>query len=214
MLIVDSHVHTSQYWAEPIQILLCEMDANAVEKAVLVQLMYCYDNEYLLDCMRRYPGRFAACVVVDVEQESAPAQLEDCVRRGASGLRMKLTAGAPDSLQLAVWRKAEELGLAVSVFGTKEQFASDEFRRIVETFPNLRFVIEHYGRHGQSATDEPPPYPVYRRVLSLADYPNTYMKLGGLSEVCGKPMPFGQPTLFRTFHPSSGWLSRRSGHGA
>ena len=57
-------------------------------------------------------------------------------------------------------------------------------------FPNLTVLIEHYGRPN---LDERPPYPLYRRVLSLANYPNTYMKIGGLNEVCVRLRPFHQP---------------------
>ncbi|MBI2908991.1 MAG: amidohydrolase [Chloroflexi bacterium] len=190
MLIVDTHAHVSPYWYEPVDTLLYEMNVNGVAKTVLVQIHGNYNNDYQLECLRRYPGRFASCVEVDTTREDAPAKLQECATKGASGVRLMATTRSPGSDEFAVWRKADELGLTVSVQGEAADFASDEFRRLVEMFPNLSLAIEHYGHPDR---DERPPFPVYRRLLSLANYPNTYMKIGGLNEVCVRLRPFRQP---------------------
>jgi L-fuconolactonase len=197
LLIVDTHAHASLYWFEPVETLLYEMSVNSVAKAVLTQIIHIHHNDYFFDCLQRYPGRFAACVVVDATKRDGPDKLKECVERGSTGLRLSIKTGSPDSNQLAVWRKAEELRLAVSVAGSEEAFASDEFRRIVETFPDLAIVIEHCGKPGE---DEQTPYPLYSRVLSLARYPNVYMKLGGLGEICKVPA-FGGPNPFSNVPP-------------
>jgi L-fuconolactonase len=71
-----------------------------------------------------------------------------------------------------------------------EETASDDFRRRVESLPDLKIIIEHLGCRKEDAT---PPYNTYRRILALARYPNTFMKVPGLGEICQRPAHFPQP---------------------
>ena len=65
MTIVDTHCHAGLSWFEPIEMLLTQMNANDVDKAVLIQHGGTYDNSYLFECSRRFEGRFAVVVIVD-----------------------------------------------------------------------------------------------------------------------------------------------------
>ena len=78
MVIVDTHCHVSPHWYEPVETLLHQMNSNGVDKAVLIQLgqVRIYDNSYLIECIRRFPGRFAAVGVVDTNTPDAPERLE------------------------------------------------------------------------------------------------------------------------------------------
>ena len=77
MLIVDSHVHIALHIYEPVEILLAQMEHNQVEKTVLVQSSTTVDNTYVIESMRRFPGRFSVVCRVDV----------DSPRLGAMGWR-------------------------------------------------------------------------------------------------------------------------------
>ena len=46
-VIVDSHTHAGTSWFEPVETLIHQMDANGVQKAVLIQHGGMYDNAYL-----------------------------------------------------------------------------------------------------------------------------------------------------------------------
>jgi Tat protein secretion system quality control protein TatD with DNase activity len=59
MLIVDTHVHIAQNTYEPVEMLLTQMAYNGVEKTLIVQSTSTTDNSYVLECMRRFPGRFS-----------------------------------------------------------------------------------------------------------------------------------------------------------
>ena len=83
MLIVDTHCHALPHWFEPVEVLLHQMHANGVEKALLVQVRGQFDNRYLIECVRRFPGQFSPIVVVDTDQPDAPHVLEQWVREGA-----------------------------------------------------------------------------------------------------------------------------------
>ena len=198
MIIVDSHCHALPHWFEPVEVLLHQMDANGVEKAILVQVRGQFDNRYIIECVRRFPARFSALVGVDADRSDAPQLLAQWVGEGAVGVRLEPTTRSPGSEPLAIWRTADELRIPVSVFGSPDEFTSREFEQVLTELPNLRVIIEHLGRIGRNET---PPYARFRKILALARYPNTYIKLHGLGEICPRPMPFPQPMGFANVPP-------------
>ena len=61
-MIVDTHAHASPCWFEPIEVLLFQMNSNGVDKTTLVAMDGQLDekyNRYLVECARRFPGRFS-----------------------------------------------------------------------------------------------------------------------------------------------------------
>jgi predicted TIM-barrel fold metal-dependent hydrolase len=125
--------------------------------------------------MRRFPGRFSVVATVDAHRPDAPERLEEWATQGAKGVR--LNPRDP----LAIWHKAAELRLMVSLRRRVEDTASGDFRGTVESLPDLNIVIDHLGC---TREDTPPPHMMYRRVLALAQYHNTFMKVPGLGEIC------------------------------
>jgi L-fuconolactonase len=199
MAIVDTHCHASPYWYAPVESLLDEMNRSRVDKAVLIQIGGMYDNSYLIECMRRFPGRFSAVGMVDTDRPDAPEQLEAWVKQGVEGIRLSPAERSPGSDAIAIWRKAAELGIVVSAQGSDvESFASPDFEGVIRELPNLKIIIEHLGGGGRDTT---PPYSKYRKVLELAKYPNTFMKVPGFGEICPRPMPFRQPFPFENIPP-------------
>jgi L-fuconolactonase len=194
MVIVDTHCHALPHWFEPVEVLLHQMNVNGVDKALLVQVRGQFDNRYIFECMRRFPGRFSAVVIVDTDRPDAPETLERLVREdGAEGVRLGPTVRSPGRDPLAIWRKAAELGIVVSSLGSSAGFTSAEFVEVVRTFPALPIIVEHLGGIG---ANEAAPYPTLRQILALAQYPNVYMKIHGLGEICPRPIPFPQPMHF------------------
>ena len=184
MRIVDSHCHTSPSWFEPVELLLHQMDSNGVEKAALTQVYGTYDNTYLFECAERFPGRFAVVVLVDTSQPDAIATLERWAAQGAVGVRLRASIRSPGPDPMAIWRKADGLGLVVSSAGSVEELASDEFGELVEGLPDLPITIEHLAG---VAYDAQPPYTTFKKAMGLASYPNTYIKVGGLGEISARP---------------------------
>ena len=60
MIIVDTHCHAGMTKYEPVESLLRHMETSGVAQAVLIQYMGNTDNEYLADCLARFPGQLAA----------------------------------------------------------------------------------------------------------------------------------------------------------
>ena len=191
MMIVDTHCHAGTSWFEPVEMLLHQMNANVVERAVLIQHRGTYDNGYLFECAQRFPGRFAVVAMVDVSSADAPGALEAWSEEGAVGVRLTPTERSPGPDPLSIWRKAAELGLVVSSIGGVDEFASDEFRALVAELPQLTIVVEHLAGVGQGSR---PPYTAFEKALRLADHPNVYLKVGGLGEISERP-----PTLSSDF---------------
>ncbi|MBN1675741.1 MAG: amidohydrolase [Kiritimatiellae bacterium] len=196
MTVCDSHCHVSPYWYEPVESLLFHMDRNGVEQAVLVQYMGQYDNAYQFDCARDNPGRFASVVLVDARKPAAVEELERLAARGAAGVRLRPDTRSPGDDPLAIWRKAEELGLAVSCSGDAGAFAADAFAEVVRAVPKLPIVLEHLGAVN-TPDAEAAPNPLRQRVFALARFPNVYIKFHGLGEICRRTSPVEQPFPFK-----------------
>lgn len=184
MTIVDTHCHAGHNWFEPVELLLFQMNVNNVDRAVLIQHRGTFDNTYLFECANRFPGRFVVVAMVDTSQPDAPSALERWAAQGAVGVRLGPTVRSPGPDPLAIWRKAAELGLVVSSLGDVADFASDDFNNLVAKLTNLPIIVEHLAGIRQGAE---PPYATYKKALALANYPNTYIKVGGLGEISARP---------------------------
>ena len=121
---------------------------------------------------------------MDISQPDAPDTLERWANEGAVGVRLAPMMRSPGPDPLALWRKASELGLLVSSLGGVEGFASDEFSSLVAELPDLPIIVEHMAGVGQNAEA---PYTAFKKAMALANYPNTYLKVGGLGEISARP---------------------------
>lgn len=169
-LIVDSHAHVAENWYEPLETLDALMRRNGVERAVLTQPLGQTDNTYAQSCRRWAPERYATIVLVDPYDDDAVATLGALARDGASGVRLRPGARSPNGDGLDVWRAARDLGLAVSVPGSSEDFASAGFAELVAAFPAVTFVLEHLGGKSTAA-------------FGLARFLNVCLKVPGLGEL-------------------------------
>jgi len=183
MLIVDSHCHASEQFFEPVEVLAYQMERYEVQHAALIQMRGQFDNTYQEECIRRYPGRFTSVVAINVQRNEALVVLEDWVRRGAVGVRLRVADSE------AVWRHAARLGIAVSAQGSAVEFASEHFARLVNDLPNMPIVLEHYAGLHHVAAGSAPGDDVVSRVLGLARYPNIYVKVHGLGEFSERALP-------------------------
>ena len=200
-MIVDGHVHifeanSERYpWnsifgltaarAAPVEELLAWMEASGVDRAVLVQpSFYGYNHQYLVDCLHRYPNKFAAVGLVDPRGQNPPAELEHLVQDlGICGLRLlplldsDFTAFGDRTL-IPLWEKAAELDIPICLLIGLHQL--NWLEPNIGRFPEVKVVIDHLGR---VIVAEGPPYPGFQDLLDLAHYPNTYVKLSALSSL-------------------------------
>lgn len=209
MPIVDSHCHVATNWYDPVEVLLFHMDRNRVQHAVLVQMNGQTDNSYQMECLRRYPGRFASVVIVDEQSPNAVQELDRLAAEGASGVRLSPDVRSPGDDPLAIWRAAERLGLSVSLRGGEaEKLVAPEFEQLVKTFPRLNFVIEHLG--GRNNPDGNPPIRLRERVFELNRYDNVYIKVHGIGEFATRAMPPTSPFPFKEPVPAVAEMAYRA----
>ncbi len=195
MLTVDTHCHVLDTWFEPVEVLLFQMARADVDKAVLVQLSTNYDNSYLVECSDRFPGRFAIVGAVDTSAPDCLEKLEYWAGLGVIGVRLTPMQKSAGKDPLAVWKKANTLGMLVDLWAlhgpdAMKGFVSDEYTGLVERFPQMPFIIEHLGF---VANDPDPPYADFKRILALNRYANVFLKLPGFGEFVPRPVPHRSP---------------------
>ncbi|NBX46624.1 MAG: hypothetical protein EBT22_05330, partial [Chloroflexi bacterium] len=187
---VDTHVHAGLTKYEPVESLIDQMGHHGVDHAVLVQHMGMFDNDYLIDCARRHPGRFAIACLVNPEDPHATATLEAIVgtHPAVQGIRLYLAdlfAGIPGAI--ALWEKANDLGLNITMAGTLAHLASDEMVATVRRFTKARLHVEHlsHRRHGIVAgmVDRHAPGSWRVTALAIASESRVEDRVGGSDEL-------------------------------
>jgi len=197
MTIVDSHVHIGLKKYEPVEVLLEQMEQNGIQKALLVQYGGNYDNSYIAECLKKYQGRFSGVAIVDTNQPDAPEKLEYWVKEhGFEGIRISANVTSPGGNKEklhAIWEKIAELSIVASVSGRLADFIHPRFEEIIRNIPELKLRIEHMG---YPDVTENPPYPLYRRLTNLAQYPNVYLKFSGFYAYSKEPYPYNDALPF------------------
>ena len=197
MPVIDAHCHASPLWFEPVEALLFQMDRNGVDRAVLTQILGQFDNSYHQQCVARFPGRFANVGSVDANAPDAAQAVRQWAERGMTGLRLRPDSRNLGDDPLAVWRAADECGLAISCGGASAALIADDFAALAAAFPSLPIVIEHLGgwtRPDCDRSDE-----TCRSILALARLPNVSLKIPALGQLAqravGAPLPAQPPVL-------------------
>ena len=227
--IVDSHVHVWQatgvlYPARrrlgdaeieldaPAGLLLREMEIAGVEGAILVQPSnYGFDNRYLADCLRRYPGRFAGVARLDPVDASAPSRLTLWAEEhGIRGLRIApfriLDAEWVTDPRIApLWDKVAELTIPVCFQGSRGRLGAlvALIEKLIERHPGLEVALDHMGHFqvgdGVGAAD-------FQSLLGLGLQDNVYVKVSGHYALSAEPYPHRDTwpfmqALYDTFGP-------------
>ncbi|HEV2126790.1 MAG TPA: amidohydrolase family protein [Chloroflexota bacterium] len=185
--VVDTHVHAGLNKYEPIESLVDQMFRHRVDQAVLVQHAGEYDNTYLIVCCQRYPGRFVVACTIDAHEPDAAERLTSWVERSPAvqGVRLYLShlfGGAPGAERL--WQRTDELGLNVTLAGTLKEMASPEMVDVAQRYTRARLHIEHLGHPDPREAE---PYETYRRVMALARFPHTALKVSGFYSFTQQP---------------------------
>jgi len=201
MKIIDTHVHV---WplddapghmpapaarirgpkaAASVEWLLEDMDEFSINHCVLVQSSaFGWDNTYMVECLERYPGKFKAIGLVDPESPDNARTLKEWMARGLSGFRFHPMywdreargpwwVDAPESD--ALWNAAAETNAIIQYHLLPGHATA--LARMVERHPNVRVIIDHIGKPDVT---EAAPHPSFDPVLRLADFPNTWAKIG------------------------------------
>jgi predicted TIM-barrel fold metal-dependent hydrolase len=150
--------------------LLDLLDANGVERALVVQRahIYGYDNSYVVDAATRHSNRVRA-MAVDARDPNAPQHIRHWVERGALGVRLTEPHRGADTswfdgdAALTAWETAAELGISVRLHLYRWNRAAclPAIAAVLERFPDTVVVIDHVS--GLPAEEGPPDYGSMRR---------------------------------------------------
>jgi predicted TIM-barrel fold metal-dependent hydrolase len=163
--------------------LLGEMDRNGVDHALLVQrgTVYGFDNSYVCDSARLYPGRLRAVCAIDARQPDCGKTARRWVEEGAVGLRVMEPVRGGDLSWLqgeaaeGVWRVAEVLGLplCVHLFPWNRSQGLAAIDAGMAAHPDLAVVIDHFSNLPIDPSGQPQIDDALRRVAAR---PNAVLK--------------------------------------
>jgi predicted TIM-barrel fold metal-dependent hydrolase len=199
-MIIDTHCHAGINWFAPVEMLVHQMDLYGVSHAVLVQHTGSYDNSYLFECAQRYKDRFKVAALLDVHDKSKMKVLESLHKQGAAGLRMLMKHDLDPNEP--VWKEAGNLGMVISVIGSTAQFASADFKKLLDNCPKTQFCLEHLARAGKAGKEfDKPPYDGFKAAMECAKWPNASIKIPGFGEIVERPATLPRAYPFDQFPP-------------
>ena len=173
MTIVDGHVHVGLTKYVVVEVLVAQMEAAGIDKALLVQYGGCHNNAYLKECMDRYPGRFASLGAVDYAAPDAPDRIrEEVEAHDLAGLRISAAVEIE-----AIWEAIADLGIMASLTGGMARMVDPRIEDMIRNSPDATFRIEHMGWFPDM--EKTPDDPVYSRLMEFADHPNVVFMLSG-----------------------------------
>jgi predicted TIM-barrel fold metal-dependent hydrolase len=162
--------------------MVAAMDEAGVDKSALVQASsaYGFDNSYVADSVAAHPGRFTGVFSIDVVAPDAQEKMKYWMSRGLTGMRI-FTSGSTQLEQTTffahpsafpAWQYASDTGLPVCMQMRTQGL--DLLKTILERFPKVRVIIDHFARADAS---DGPPFAAAQPLFALARYPNVYLKL-------------------------------------
>lgn len=171
--------------------LFIHTKANGVGRIVLIQMSYYrYDNRYMLDSMRRFPGVFSGVGIVDESGADPGAAMRDLAEQGVRGFRVAPGKTPPDAWigstgMAKMWETAADEGLAICPLIGPEvlPLIGDMCRR----YPKTRVVIDHFARIGADGQirDEQ-----LDSLCRLADHPHVHVKTSAFYALGKKQPPY------------------------
>lgn len=123
-----------------------------VARIVLIQMsFYGFDNRYMLDTMRRFPGVFSGVAVIDDGAESPQNEMRRLAKLGVRGFRIyprnkPLDRWLDGPGMQAMWKCGGEENLAMCHLVNPDALAA--IARMGAKFPDTPIVIDHFARIG------------------------------------------------------------------
>jgi predicted TIM-barrel fold metal-dependent hydrolase len=215
--IIDPHVHVWKHdpkfpfaqGARPPEkdaspeMLLDLMKANGVSKTVLIQVIhYRYDNSFVADTLKRYPGTFRAVCRVDPLDAAAPDHLSKLTEQGFHGVRISPSGDASGDwfhgpLMPPLWKRCGELKVPMTVLAPITRMP--EVALLLEKMPDLMVVIDHMA---DCPVDKPAEL---EKLIALKRYPNVFVKISHTWSLSKQPYPWlDSQELVKRLHAAYG----------
>jgi L-fuconolactonase len=200
--IIDPHVHVWKHdpkypFAEGARVpdrdatpetLLDLMKTNGVSKTVIIQVIhYKYDNRYLADVLKQYPGTFQGICRVDPLDAAAPDHLSKLTTDGFRGVRLSPAGNASGDwfhgpLMPPLWKRCAELRVPMTVLAPITRMP--DVAALLEKTPDLTVVIDHMA---DCPIDQPAEL---EKLIALKRYPNVFVKISHTWSISKQPYPW------------------------
>jgi len=162
-----------------------------VARVVLIQMsFYGFDNSYMLDTIRRFPGVFAGVAVIDEAAADRTAEMRALAKQGVRGFRIYPRDTPVDRWlegqgMQAMWRCGAEERLAMCHLVNPNALAAID--RACRKFPNTPVVIDHFARIG---TDGQIRDSDVEALCKLAQHRQTHVKVSAFYALGKKQAPY------------------------
>ncbi len=172
--------------------LFAHCQPEGVTRIVLIQMsFYKYDNSYMLDMIKKYPGVFSGVAVIDQDAPDIEKTMQTLTQQGVRGYRLR--AGKKEAVEAWVkspgmrtmWKYAANNGLAMCPLSNPE--ALPAIAAMCKEFPKTPVVIDHFSRIGASGTIEKNNLD---QLCRLADFKNTHVKASAFYAFGKKAAPY------------------------
>jgi len=166
-------------------------EPEKVGRVVLIQhsVYHFFDNSYLLDCWKRFPGRFSLVGMLDDTQPNCGVTLRELLPQGVRGLR--ITPRVRGAMWLegpgmeSLWKTAAETGQAMCCLID----ASDlpQVAAMCQRHPEAPVVIDHISRIGADGTIREADV---TQLCELAKHKRTSVKISAFYALGKKAPPY------------------------
>ena len=215
-MVVDAHLHVfagasdrfprdvhELYPAEleaSVESLLAAMEGAGVDRAVLVPLSH--HDEYVRDCLRRFPGLFAAVGLQPAGETNADGYRRRRESVGLQGLRLfelgdRSTVDVEELPCFPILAELAQSGDKLWFYGGEAQMALLE--RVLAALPQLTVVLNHLGfwptglhvdEHGRPQFTRGYTAEGLAAVERLARLPRVFVLFSGLYAFSEEPCPY------------------------
>lgn len=186
------------------EVLIGMMDDNEVDMAVILQNpFFGVMNIEISEALKKYPGRFFGTIQANPYGDSSIAEIKkyysprQCVLKfemsegwGWTGRYPGLKLNGPECVKF--WELADELNLRViidpgPVFNKGYQI--EEIREISNSFPGVKFLIEHLGYYTADLLGNTEAHERWLRMIGLANEKNIFLGFSAIYALMEEDYP-------------------------
>ncbi|QDU81926.1 4-sulfomuconolactone hydrolase [Polystyrenella longa] len=171
--------------------LLEHMHGSNVDKTVLIQMsFYGYDNSYMLDSIRKHPGKFAGVAVIDQDTGRVDMEMRKQQGLGVTGFRIFPKNQTEDSwlsseaMHTMFQTGAEEKLNMCCLIDAVHLVALD---RMCRDFPDTPVVIDHMARIGVDGNIRETEV---NQLCAMARHPHVTVKVSAFYALGKKEAPY------------------------
>jgi predicted TIM-barrel fold metal-dependent hydrolase len=161
-----------------------------VTRITLIQMsFYGYDNSYMLDSMKRFPGVFSGVGVIDEDDQPAK-RMRELKKLGVRGFRIRPGDRSPETWldgrgMAEMWKCGAEEGLNMCLLIDANSLPAVD--RMCRKFDGTPVVIDHFARIGVDGqireTD-------LKRLADLSKHKHVTLKISAYYALGKKKMPY------------------------